>query len=64
MEFSIELNESQFATLQKKATTLGLLPKQLIMAAVADLLNARDEDFLEAADYVLNKNNELYKRLS
>jgi hypothetical protein len=64
MELSIELNESQFATLQKKATTLGLLPKQLIMAAVADLLNARDEDFLTAADYVLKKNKELYKRLS
>lgn len=64
MELSIELNESQFTTLQEKAKALGLLPKQLIMAAVADLLNARDEDFLTAADYVLKKNKELYKRLS
>jgi antitoxin FitA len=64
MELSIELNESQFATLQEKAKKLGLLPKQLIMAAVADLLNTRDEDFLAAADYVLSKNKELYKRLS
>lgn len=64
MELSIELNESQFATLQEKAKILGLLPKQLIMVAVSDLLNARDEDFLAAADYVLKKNKELYKRLS
>ncbi len=64
MELSIELNELQFATLQAKAKALGLLPKQLIMAAVSDLLNARDEDFLAAADYVLKKNKELYDRLS
>ncbi len=64
MELSIELNESQFVTLQEKARNLGLLPKQLIMAAIADLLDARDEEFLAAADYVLNKNKELYKRLS
>ena len=64
MELSIELNESQFTKLQEKAKKLGLLPKQLILAAIADLLNTRDEDFLSATDYVLNKNKELYRRLS
>jgi len=64
MELSIELNEIEFETLQKKAKKLGVLPKQLIMAAVSDLLNARDENFLAAVDYILKKNKELYKRLS
>ncbi|CAK8714337.1 DNA-binding protein [Candidatus Electronema halotolerans] len=64
MELSIELNESQFAKLQEKAKKLGLLPKQLILVAIADLLNTRDEEFLAAANYVLNKNKELYNRLS
>jgi len=43
IELSIDLNESQFEKLQEKATHLGILPKQLIKAAVADLLNQRDE---------------------
>jgi hypothetical protein len=64
MELSIELNEIEFETLQQKAKKLGVLPKQLIMAAISDLLNARDEDFFAVADYVLKKNKELYKRLS
>jgi hypothetical protein len=64
MELSIELNEIEFETLQQKAEKLGVLPKQLIMAAISDLLNARDEDFFAAADYVLKKNKELYRRLS
>jgi len=64
MELSIELTESQFEKLQEKAKHLGILPKQLIKAAITDLLNIRDENFLSASDYVLNKNKELYQRLS
>jgi antitoxin FitA len=64
MELSIELNESQFEKLQEKAKHLGILPKQLIKAAVTDLLNERDDEFLSATNYILDKNKELYKRLS
>ncbi len=64
MELSVELNESQFEKLQEKAKYLGILPKQLIKAVITDLLNVKNEDFLSATDYVLNKNKELYKRLS
>ncbi len=64
MELSIELNETQFEKLQEKANQLGILPKQLLKAAVTDLLNLRDEDFLSATNYVFQKNKELYKRLS
>ncbi len=64
MELSVEFDESQFEKLHEKAKRLGILPKQLIKAAVNDLLNVRDEDFLSAANYVFGKNKELYKRLS
>jgi len=64
MELSIEFDESQFEKLQEKANLLGILPKQLIKAAVTDLLNIRDNDFLSATDYVFSKNKELYNRLS
>lgn len=64
MELSVEFDETQFEKLQEKAKLLGILPKQLIKAAVTDLLNIQDEDFLSAANYVFSKNKELYKRLS
>jgi len=64
MELSIELTESQIEKLEEKAKYLGILPKQLIKSAIIDLLNIHDENFLSATNYVLNKNKELYQRLS
>ncbi len=64
MELTIELTENQFEKLQETARRLGLLPRQVAIAAVTDLLAARDEDFRMATDYVLKKNKELYRRLS
>ena len=61
MELSVELNESQFEKLQEKAKHLGILPKQLIKAVITDLLNVKNEDFLSATDYVLNKKALLHK---
>jgi hypothetical protein len=39
-------------------------PEELARAAVADLLSAQREDFRTAANYVLRKNEELYRRLA
>jgi len=39
-------------------------PSQLAHAAIADLLSTPDEDFRAAADPVLRKNEELYRRLA
>lgn len=64
MELSIELSESQYKKLQETAMRLGVLPKQIVSAAVSDLLNVQDQDFRMAAEYVLRKNEELYRRLS
>ena len=36
----------------------------LAKAALADLLRNEDEDFREAAEHVLRKNEELYRRLA
>ena len=64
MKVAIELSQPQADRLREEATRLGVAPEELARAAVADLLSAQREDFRTAADYVLRKNEELYRRLA
>lgn len=64
MTIPIELSESQAAKLRDEAQRLGVDPHALATAAVIDLLNRESSDFESAAEYVVQKNRELYKRLS
>jgi hypothetical protein len=64
MKISIDLNEIQIGLLRQTAAKLGVPVEDLARAAVSDLLVAEDDEFAEAARRVLEKNKELYKRLS
>lgn len=64
MKIAIELNAAQTEQLQAIAQSLGVPAEELAQAAVADLVNARAEDFEGAAARVLTKNRELYRRLA
>jgi hypothetical protein len=64
VKVSIELSEEQANILQDAADRLGLRPEELAQASLADLLGWLQADFQKAAGYVLNKNEELYRRLS
>ncbi len=64
MKLSIELTAAEEAKLRAQATRLGVEPTTLAQAAVADLLAGTDEDFCTAAERVLRKNKELYRRLA
>jgi hypothetical protein len=64
MELAIELPAAQAARLREEAARLGVRPAELARAAVADLLSARDDDFRAAAERVIRKNDELYRRLA
>ena len=64
MKIAIEISAAQAETLRERAERLGLQPEELARAAVADLLTSADEDFEAAATHVLEKNAELYDRLS
>lgn len=64
MELLIELPANQFEKLRDIANQAGVLPEHLAKAAISDLISVRDEDFRCAADYVIRKNEELYRRLS
>lgn len=64
MKVAFELPAAQAEKLRQEAERLGVSPEELARAAVADLLAARDEDFKIAAERVLRKNEELYRRLA
>jgi hypothetical protein len=64
MKLSIDLSPAQADRLRLEAERLGLTPEDLARAAIADLLATTGEDFKAAADRVLKKNAELYRRLA
>ena len=64
MKLTIDLSSAQAERLRQEAERLGLAPEELARAAIADLLATPDAEFRDAADRVLRKNEELYRRLA
>jgi hypothetical protein len=60
----IQLPEQIAVRLQEAAHKLGVSVEVLLQASVEEKLARLDEDFLAAANYVLEKNSELYQRLA
>ncbi len=61
---TIDLSDSQFQKLQDVAKVHGIAVEVLLKASLEDWLNLQKGDFVDAADYVLMKNAELYRRLA
>lgn len=61
---TIELSDEQLATLRKLAGVAQLPPEKVVQQTVAQWLELQGGEFSAAADYVLKKNAELYKRLA
>jgi hypothetical protein len=64
MKIAIDLSPAQSEQLEAIAASLGVPAEQLAQAAVTDLIDASAADFDDAASRVLEKNRELYRRLS
>lgn len=64
MKLMIDLSPAQAERLRREAERLGLTPEDLARAAIADLLATPGEEFRLAAERVLRKNEELYRRLA
>ena len=64
MKLTIDLSPTQADRLHREAERLGLSPEALASAAIADLLAGPDDEFRAAAERVLSKNEELYRRLA
>ncbi|MCC5897538.1 MAG: DNA-binding protein [Phormidium sp. BM_Day4_Bin.17] len=61
---TIDLSDSQFQKLQKLAQTHGITTDVLWKASLDDWLNVQQDNFDNAADYVLAKNAQLYRCLA
>lgn len=60
---TINISEHQLEKLQELAQKLGISTEELLSASIEDLLNHPKNDFTKAANYVMQKNAELYRRL-
>ncbi len=61
---TIPLSDERVARLRIWAEQAGLAPEEYLRRRVEQLLDQPDEDFRQAAAYVLQKNAELYRRLA
>jgi hypothetical protein len=61
---TIPLSEERAAQLFAWAELAGLSPEEFLRRRVEQLLDRPDEQFARAANYVLHKNEELYRRLA
>lgn len=50
--------------MKEAARKLGLTPEELARVSLEEKLDRLDEDFNAAAQYVMAKNRELYRRLA
>jgi hypothetical protein len=63
MKVSIDLSPVQAEQLRVAAERLGVTAEDLARAAIVDLLASPSDSFSAAAERVLKKNEELYRRL-
>lgn len=63
MSISLQIDDEQSRRLLEVARKLNVDPSELAKAAINDLLSRPSDDFDRAAQYVLEKNRELYRRL-
>ncbi|MEM8808894.1 MAG: DNA-binding protein [Cyanobacteria bacterium P01_G01_bin.38] len=61
---TIELRDNHFQALQNLANIHGIPVDVLLRSSLESWLSSQRSDFVDAADHVLTKNAELYKRLA
>jgi hypothetical protein len=61
---TLDLSDAQFQKLQDLATVYGIALEDLLKASLEDWINSQKSEFVDAANYVLAKNAELYQRLT
>jgi antitoxin FitA len=60
----VQLPEQTVSKLKEAAERLSISPEELLVLSLEEKLAQLDVEFQQAADYVLTKNTELYKRLA
>jgi hypothetical protein len=61
---TVRIDDKKAEALREKAARFGLQPEQFLIASVDDLISQPDVEFDEAAQRVLSRNRDLYRRLA
>jgi len=61
---TVTIPDDRLSKLQEIAARFQITPEDLIRVSIDELLARPEENFRQAAEYVLNKNSELYRRLA
>ena len=61
---TIAITDDLMVKLKNLAKQHNVAPEDLVRASVEELVASPEESFQEALDYILQKNETLYKRLS
>ncbi len=61
---SITLSDDRLEKLREIAKRFNVSPEDLARVSIEELLTRPDESFQQAADYILKKNTDLYRRLA
>jgi len=61
---TIPLSDDKLERLRKLADQAGVSPEELARTGLEEWLSRSREDFAAAAEYVFQKNAELYRRLA
>ncbi len=61
---TISLPEEKLAKLSEKAAVYGVTAEELARVGIEHLLESPEEEFNRAVDYLLMKNEGLYRRLA
>jgi hypothetical protein len=60
----VQLSEQTASKLEEAAERLSLTSEELLLLSIEEKLAQLDAEFGASADYVLKKNEELYRRLA
>ena len=61
---TVTIPDDRLSKLQEIAARFQITPEDLVRVSIDELLARPEENFRQAAEYVLNKNSELYRRLA
>lgn len=61
---TIALPDERMEMLNEMSMKIGVTPEELLRANVEEWLDEQKSDMSQASEYVLDKNQELYRRLA
>lgn len=61
---TVSISDDHMRKLREKASRFQVAPEELVRVSLEDLLTRPEADFMQALEYVLQKNAELYQRLA